>query len=165
MAKSRANCSSCVVTSRVRPSGGDTQTALTQVLWSASGSPTGCPVLGSQRSTRPSLLEAIQPPSDHHRPAIIPPSGSVRRPGLDAAVLRAVQEKEMAFAVGLPGRIRVQPDFYFNVGLDKIFLCPATCSVVQADLDARVATAQADANGRVELKGVPAARTLYAARP
>ena len=28
--------------------------------------------------------------------------------------------------------------FYFSAGLDQIFLCPATCSVVQADLDARV---------------------------
>ena len=28
--------------------------------------------------------------------------------------------------------------FYFNAGLDKIFLCPATCTVVQADLDAQV---------------------------
>jgi hypothetical protein len=28
--------------------------------------------------------------------------------------------------------------FYFNAGLDTIFLCPATCSVVQEDLDARV---------------------------
>jgi hypothetical protein len=28
--------------------------------------------------------------------------------------------------------------FYFNAGLDKIFLCPATCTVVQDDLDARV---------------------------
>lgn len=51
-------------------------------------------------------------------------------PGSGAPMRLPRAESEAACAAG--------GGFYFNAGLDKIFLCPATCTVVQADLDARV---------------------------
>lgn len=51
-------------------------------------------------------------------------------PGAGAAVSLPRADSETACDAG--------GGFYFNAGLDKIFLCPATCTVVQEDLDARV---------------------------